>query len=149
MNNIIKLFVGVGDYKLLSPQKEIEGLLNKNKINYSTEVWNNDNCTPPVKWIIIHATNHLNFFFANDKLFKIYIIDDSSKWILENGIRIGMSMEKAKILDSSLEYDDWNEDWNSKAGYWIEDDINDNTVMSISIFIKEVLDEDEFDKYEW
>ena len=38
---------------------------------------------------------------------------------------------------------------NPPKGYWLEDNINDNSVMSISIFIKEAIDDDLFDKYEW
>lgn len=38
---------------------------------------------------------------------------------------------------------------NPPKGYWLEDNINDNSVISISIFIKEAIDDDLFDKYEW
>jgi hypothetical protein len=34
-------------------------------------------------------------------------------------------------------------------GYWIEDNLDDKTVLTISIFIPELLDEDVFDSYEW
>ena len=37
----------------------------------------------------------------------------------------------------------------SDNGYWLEDDLTNNTVLSISVFIKEVLDEDVFYRYEW
>lgn len=60
-----------------------------------------------------------------------------------------MKMDEALKLDSTLKYDDWNEDFHSDKGYWIEDNLENNTVLSITIFIKEVLDEDLFYKYEW
>ena len=58
-------------------------------------------------------------------------------------------MEEAKKLDPDLVFDDWNEDYESPEGYWFEDDIDTKTVDSISVFIKEILDEDRFDYCEW
>ena len=34
-------------------------------------------------------------------------------------------------------------------GYWIEDEIDTKQVIKIAVFIKEVLDYDLFEKYEW
>lgn len=148
MKKMIRPFVGVGEYMLLSSHNSIIEILNKHKITYHIEKWDNNNCTPAVQWVIIHANNNINFFFANDKLFKIYI-DGKTDYSLENGIFVGISMKEAEKLDPKLQYDDCNEDWRSEDGYWIEDNIEDDSVMSISIFIKEVLDEDLFEKYEW
>ena len=58
-------------------------------------------------------------------------------------------MKEATLIDTSLRFDDWNEDWSSDEGYWLEDDLDTDSVLSISIFIKELLDDDEFDKYQW
>ena len=55
----------------------------------------------------------------------------------------------AQKIDPTLIYNDWNEDYESDEGYWVEDDVETNKIMSISIFIKEVLDEDTFDYCEW
>ncbi|MCC8042191.1 MAG: hypothetical protein LIO69_01465 [Oscillospiraceae bacterium] len=145
---LIKPFEGVGDFTLKSSYKNTLAALKSEKINYTVEVWPNKGCTPEVAWKIVHIENSLNLFFAKDKLFKIYI-DGTFNGTLPNGIKIGMTMSEAQCIDSSLLYDDWNEDWSSENGYWLEDDIDSNTVMSITIFIRELLDDDVFDRYEW
>ena len=58
-------------------------------------------------------------------------------------------MDDALKIDHSLKFDDWNEDYESESGYWLEDNIDDNTVLSIAIFIKEVLHDETFFKYNW
>ena len=68
---------------------------------------------------------------------------------LDNGICIKMPMEKVLEIDPTLEFDDWEEDYQSKNGYWIEDNLDDKTVLTISIFIPEILDDDVFDSYAW
>ena len=90
----------------------------------------------------------MSFFFANDKLFKIYLCEGFAG-SLSNGISIGTSIEDAKQIDPSLKFDDWNEDWSSDAGYWLEDSPDSDKVISITIFIKELPDDDLFEKYEW
>lgn len=147
-NELIVPFKGVEGYWLKSSFESVITTLKKKGVKYKVEVWANKGCTPEVEWKIIRTENSLNFFFAKEKLFKIYI-DGNYKGTLPNGIRIGIPMSEAQRIDSSLRYDDWNEDWSSDEGYWLEDDIDSDAVMSISIFIKELLDDDLFDKYEW
>ena len=53
----------------------------------------------------------------------------------------------AENPDATLKYDDWEEDWQSIDGYWIEDDPSDDTVMTITVFIKELLDDELFEQY--
>ncbi len=145
---ILKPFIGFDDYKLLLSVEEIETLLKCDNKEYSKEIWPNDELTNPVPWTVINTTSGVSFFFANDKLFKIYVTDNA-EYALDNGIQIGMPFEKAKQIDSKLSYDDWNEDWTSPQGYWLEDSIDTGNVASITVFIKEVLDDDVFDEYEW
>lgn len=148
MNKIIQPFTGVDNFTLLSSEKTVIGILGKNNISYVKEIWNNDECTVKVPWIIIRAENSMSFFFANDKLFKIHV-SEGFVGSLPNGISIGTDIEDAKEIDPSLNYDDWNEDWSSDSGYWLEDSLDTNKVISITIFIKEILDDDLFEKYEW
>ncbi len=147
-NTNIVPFVGVGNFMLLSSFNTVKTQLELAKCGYTTEIWPNKGCTPQVEWKIIHCDNHLNLFFAKDKLFKIYV-DGEFPGKLPNGIYVGMSMKEATLIDTSLRFDDWNEDWSSDEGYWLEDDLDTDSVLSISIFIKELLDDDEFDKYQW
>ena len=148
MSKVLKPFVGLDCYRLLESTDTIKNLLQSNGEDYSEEIWPNKELTNPVPWTVIETSTHISFFFANDKLFKIYV-EDNNDFILENGIYIGMPMREAKRIDSDLEYDDWNEEWSSPNGYWLEDNIDTDSVSTITVFIKEVLDEEEFDKYKW
>ena len=148
MGKIIRPFIGVGDFTLLSSEKTVTEILNKSDIPFVKEIWDNDECTVKVPWSIIRAANSMSFFFANDKLFKIYLCEGFAG-SLSNGISIGTSIEDAKQIDPSLKFDDWNEDWSSDDGYWLEDSPDSDKVISITIFIKELLDDDLFEKYEW
>ena len=145
---VLKPFIGFDEYKLLLSVEKIEKLLKLNNEEYLKEIWPNDELTNPVPWTVIKTTSGVSFFFANNKLFKIYV-ENNTEYALENGIQIGMDFEKAKQIDSQIKFDDWNEDWASPQGYWLEDSIETGNVVSITVFIKEVLNDDMFDKYEW
>lgn len=69
--------------------------------------------------------------------------------MLPNGIRIGIPFDKALEIDPSLKYNDEYEDYDSKLGYRVENNLENNTILSISIFIKETLNDEKFFKYEW
>ena len=81
-------------------------------------------------------------------MFKIYFENDFSER-LENGISLGMNIKDAKLLDDSIEYDDWEEIYTSDLGYWLEDDVESGEIISITIFIKELENDDVFFRYEW
>ena len=148
MNLKIEPFVGVDDYKLMSTLSELIEKLTLQGVDYTTEIWPNEECSNPVPWTIVRTSNGMNFFFAKDKMFKIYV-EDGYKGYLPNGIGIGTEMKDAKAIDPELEFDDWEEDWQSPKGYWLEDDLDTKKVMTITVFIRELLDEESFDKYEW
>lgn len=148
MNKIIQPFIGFDNFTLLSSEKTVTEILIKNNISFAKEIWNNDECTVKVPWNIIRTKDSVSFFFANDKLFKIYFSEGFAGSLL-NGISVGTNIEDAKKIDPSLKYDDWNEDWSSDDGYWLEESLDNSSIISITIFIKELLDEDLFEKYEW
>ena len=85
--------------------------------------------------------------FVRDKLFEIWV-DKKFKGCLPNGLKIGMTIEDACKIDTELKFDDWEENWQSPLGYWIENEATPQ-IISISIFIKEVLDDELFDSYSW
>ena len=68
---------------------------------------------------------------------------------MNNGLKLGMRMDDALKVDTSLKYDDWEEVYTSDNCYDIEDNLDDNTILSISVYIKEMLDEEKFYEYEW
>lgn len=61
---------------------------------------------------------------------------------------IDMKMTDAEQIDQTLEYNDDEEDFVSKEGYWLGDLADTGKVISITIFLPEV-EEDDFFKYEW
>ena len=148
MENKIVPFKCVDDFELLMSKSTIESLLRDKGVNYCEETWDNSDCTVSVNWIVLRAENGINFFFAKDKLFKMYV-EHPYEGELPNGIRVGMNMDDAIKIDKQLSFDDWEEEWISPNGYWIEDSIDNNTVLNISVFIPKLLDDELFDKYNW
>lgn len=148
MENKIVPFKCIDDFELLMSKSTIESLLRNKGVNFCEEIWNNSDCTVSVNWIVLRAENGINFFFAKDKLFKMYV-EHPYEGELPNSIRVGMNMDDAIKIDKQLSFDDWEEEWISPNGYWIEDSIDNNTVLSISVFIPELLDDELFEKYNW
>ena len=144
---LVKHFEGYDNFVLKQSFQDTIGILKANNIQYKLDHWSNKGCTPEVPWDIIR-TNGISFFFAKDKMFKIYF-EEGFTDSLFNGIRIGMSMEEALSIDPSLSYDEWEENYSSEKGYWLEDNLENNTVMSITVFIKELEDDDTFFSYNW
>ena len=147
-NKDIIPFEGVGDFKLYESFEDTKKLFKGQGINYNIENQSNKGCTPSVPWKIIKVKDTITLMFAKDKLFEIYV-EQNFTGKLPNGICIGMPLEEAKRLDSSLTFNDWDECYESDLGYWLEDNLDDGTVMSITVFIKEILDDDTFFAYEW
>ncbi len=142
-------FIGTESIKLYQTITEIKKTLSEEGVGYREELWSSQSETIPNPWTVIIIDHVMSLFFAgNNKLFKIVLWQDYSG-SLPNGINTGMTISAAKELDSSLEYDDWNEDYESTCGYWLEDDVETGTIISISIFIKELLDEEQFDFCNW
>lgn len=141
-------FIGIGKIKLMSLLDDVKKILKDNNVNFTIEYQSNKGCNPEVPWIMLHIENSITLSFAKNKLWEIYC-EGSFSGELPNGIKIGMPLDEALKIDPSLKFDDWNEEFESSEGYWIEDNLDDNTVMSITIFIKEVLDDDIFFRYEW
>ena len=96
------------------------------------------------------TVNHvMSLFFAkNRKLFRI-VLWQAYSGSLPNGIHPGMKIDEATCIDPDLKYVNWNEDYESDTGYWLEDDVESGEIMSISIFIKEMLNDDQFDNCDW
>lgn len=147
-SNTIIPFVGYGDFKLYQSLSDTKRIIKECGLKYRTEIWPNNDFTNPVPWTIIRIEEQISLFFANDKLFKIYV-ENGCTAKLPNGISLGMPLEEAMEIDQDLEWNDWDEDFQSPDGYWLEDELDNNTVISISIFIKEALDDDLFDNYKW
>ena len=152
MKNILEQNItyldGLESIKLYSNYDDVIKFLKDNNISYNYEFWPNTGCTPEIPWKVLRIQNSISLFFAKDKLWKI-LLENDYKGSLNNGLKLGMNMEDALKADSSLKYDDWEEVYTSDNYYDIEDNLDDNTILSISVYIKELLDEETFYKYEW
>lgn len=127
---------------------QVRNALKESKIVFNVDFRPNKGCTPEVPWKIIRTNNSVSVFFANDKMFKINC-GSSSQGILNNGIKVGMSIEDAMKIDPTLEYDEFEEYYVSSNGYWLFVDSGSDTISDITVFIKAVLDDEIFFSYKW
>ena len=88
LRKLITPFVGYGEFRLYQSITDAKALIKKIGATYTTELWANSECSNPVPWTIIRIQNQIHLFFANDKLFKIYL-DNGCEGSLSNGIYIG------------------------------------------------------------
>lgn len=141
-------YVGTDSFKFLSNMEDVKSFLKSNKIPYTEEIQSNKGCVPDVPWTLLHVKGSITLIFAKEKLWEIYL-EKGFSGQLPNGIRIGMPLLEAQKMDSTLKFDEWNEEFQSENGYWLEDDLDDGTVLSITIYIKEVENDDAFYSYRW
>lgn len=140
-------FKGVGKFKLYSSVAEVKKILDEEKISYSENIIDNKICTNPEPWIELDVTDTILFWFVKDRLFQIWI-EKGFMGCLPNGLKIGMPMKDACKIDTELKFYDWEENWQSPLGYWIQDEAT-SKIVTITIFVEEVLDNDFFYTYEW
>ncbi len=147
MINVIP-YQGVDDITFDMSFNEVKNLLRGKGLKFRTEHWPNKGCTPEVAWDIIRLGDDISIFFAKNRMFKIYF-ENNFPGSLSNGISLGMTIEDAKAIDPTIKYDDWEETYTSRSGYWLEDDVESGGIISITVFIKELEDDEVFFKYEW
>lgn len=121
--------------------------LKESKIGFNVELRTNKGCTPEVPWKTIRARNSISAFLQMIRCSKLIL--DSSNGSLCNGIKVGMNIEDAIKIDPTLEYNDLDEYYESSNGYWLFTDSSSDTISNITVFIKAVLDDDEFYLYNW
>lgn len=142
-------YKGISSISLYMNIDEVKDILDQDSVLFRIELWESSSETIPNPWQVIVIDEKMSLFFAkNNKLFKIVFWSEYSGKLL-NGLCTGMNINDAQKIDSTLVFDDWNEDYESQNGYWIEDDVETKKIMSISIFIKEMLDENSFDFCNW
>lgn len=146
--NVITPYIGTDSIKFSMSFAEVRDYLKTQKIRFNTELWPNKGCTPEVAWDIIRVGDFFCIFFAKGKIFKMYF-ENSYTGSLINGIRLGMSIDDAKTVDKTIKYDDWEEEYVSENGYWLETNVETDAIISIAVFTKEVEDDDIFYSYQW
>ena len=141
-------YEGIESIALYSTLEDVRNMLKADGYEFRQEIWKATSNDPnPFTVIIIDDVMSL-FFARNLKLFKI-ILWENYQGSLPNGIRPRMPLAEAQNIDPDLSFNDWDEIYLSPAGYWLEDNLDTKEVMSISIFIKEIEDDDLFDSCAW
>ena len=133
-------FKGFGKIKLYSTRNQVQELLEGKAVK--SEIINND-------WIRYDIQNSIELFFhlKNNKLFRITTLDNY-KGKLFGKIGVGTTEKELLEADPSFVYDDFEEVWESKKGVFVEMDAETNTVRWISVYIKELNDEN-FEEANW
>lgn len=133
-------FEGLGGIKLYSTRDELKELLEKE--DTKSEVIHND-------WIRYDIQNSVELFFhlKNNKLFRITTLDNYQGKLFG---RIGVGTTENELLEAepSFIYDDFEEVWESEKGIFIETDAESNIVKWISVYIKE-LNNENFEDANW
>ena len=106
------------------------------------EIVNND-------WIRYDIQNSVELFFhlKNNKLFRITTLDNYQGKLFEK-IGVGTTEKELLEVEPSFVYDDFEEVWESEKGIFIEMDAETNTVRWISVYIRE-LDDENFENANW
>lgn len=133
-------FKGFGEIKLYNTRDELRELLEKEDVEL--QIINND-------WIRYDIQNSVELFFhrKNNKLFRITTLDNYQGKLFEK-IGVGTTEKELLEIEPSFVYDDFEEVWESEKGVFIEMDAETNTVRWISVYIKELGDED-FENANW
>lgn len=133
-------FEGFGEIKLYSTRDELRELLENEGVK--SEIIHND-------WIRYDIQDSVELFFhlKNNKLFRITTLDNYQGKLFER-IGVGTTEEELLEVEPSFIYDDFEEVWESEKGVFVETDAETNTVRWISVYIKE-LDDEDFEEANW
>lgn len=138
-------YKGTGIFNLDASYDEIKALLAAQGISYTEKILPPTELDPP--WTIIIISGNFELFFAKNRLFKI-ILEGEFKGSLPNGINLDTTIDDAQEIDPTLEFEDWEEVYESANGYWVEDDLITRKLRWITIFIP-ALERDDFFEYNW
>lgn len=141
INSPILPWESIGDIGLYSTIKELREIIENRRL-VSGVLLNN-------MWVRyeIKDTLYLFFHLGNGKLFKITALKEY-KGMLFDKIGIGTYESDITKLEPSFLYDDFEEIYESEKGVFIETDPVEKTVTQISVFIKE-LDDENFEDANW
>ena len=130
----------MGGVKLYSTIRELKEILSCNSVK-ATILHN--------FWIRYDIEDYCHLFFhlLNGKLFRITTLK-GYKGLLWNKISVGMKAEEFIKIEPSFKYDDFEEVYECEKGIFIETDVEEDAALWISVYIKE-LNEDDFDEANW
>lgn len=133
-------FKGFGEIRLYNTRDELHELLKKEDVE--SEIIHNN-------WIRYDIQNSVELFFhlKNNKLFRLTTLDNYQGKLFEK-IGVGTTEKELLEVEPTFVYDDFEEVWESEKGIFIEMDAETNTVRWISIYIKEI-DNEDFEEANW
>lgn len=127
----IKLYSHISDfYSIIKQLNDADALLGKTLVRYEIK-------DEVLLW----------FNLFNGKLFKITALKGYTGKLFEK-ISIGMPIEDVLKIEPDFEYDEFEEVYCSPKGVYIETDPAENTVLWISVYIKEI-DNQDFETGNW
>ena len=141
-------YTGIDSFRFGESIEEIRKELKDNKITFNQSVDPHKGSTPEISWTFIEIGKSITLCFVKEILFEI-VLENAFEGELPNGIKVGMNMDEVKQIDDTLQYNDDDEDYISKMGYWIEDDLDTKKVTAITVYVREAEDSESFFKYEW
>jgi len=132
---------GMGGIKLYSTIKELKEIL-EDRINVSGVLLNN-------MWVRYEVKDIMYLFFhlGNGKLFKITTLKNYKGKVFEK-IGVGTLEKDLLKIEPSFVYDDFEEVYESQKGIFLETDPKSRSVTGISVYIKE-LDDEDFEEANW
>ncbi|GMK47428.1 hypothetical protein PghCCS26_45580 [Paenibacillus glycanilyticus] len=140
LNAPILPWIGMGDLNLYNRIGDFYQLLNSEEVKVNLLG----------KFLIRYEINNsidLWFNLNNGKLFKLTALNKYNGTLFEK-IKIGMHIEEVLSIEPSFEYDEFEEVYCSNKGIYIETDPANDTVLWISVFIKEI-DNQDFESGHW
>ena len=144
--NIIP-YVGIGNIKLGMSIESVRSFLKEQHIRFDQWVEPNKGMEPEIPWTFIRIDKSIVLTFVEGVLFEIFL-ENKYQGKLPNGISIDMKITDAEQIDQTLEYNEDEEDFISKEGYWLGDLVETGKIISITIFLPEV-EKDDFFEYTW
>lgn len=127
----IKLYSHISEfYEIINNLDDADALLGKSLVRYK-----------------IRDEVDLWFNLFNGKLFKVTALKNYTGKLFDV-IHISMPIDEVLEIEPSFEYDDFEEVYCSPKGIYIETDPVENTVLWISVYIREI-DKEDFDKGDW
>ncbi|MDO5297053.1 MAG: hypothetical protein Q4F00_10585 [bacterium] len=144
----IRPYIGYGEINFNMTLTDVKTLLKQKRQHFRHDHRPNKGDDPEVAWDIIRIDNSINIYFAKSKMWKIEF-ENSFIGRLKNGISLGTPIKEALRIDPTLEYNEWDEQFESQLGYWLVDNIETGAIVAIAIFIKEVENDELFYSYNW
>lgn len=143
-NNLeITPYIGTDAFSLGSSFDAIKSKLKVQKIPFVQSIDIREFNNKKSYWTCLTIAESIILCFAEDVLFEI-VFENNYVGKLANGAYIGMPISELSLLDNTLVFLEEEEYYMSEFGYWIEDDLDTNTVSSITVFLKEIEEKDFF-----